>query len=190
MQETRLMTITKKDLDSFHKFAAERLDHSSADSTLEELVSQWKTSREYAETVEDIQQGVDDYAAGAGRRGNVCVRGRGQATARGTEAQNLKQVRRCTGARSSFGFSTSSHSFTFFGCSTYTRIGPRAQSWSLSARKSRHRISALRNSGLNSFENAASQYPLPVPFVGKSRERAGPSYRSGTPRWRCSSASK
>lgn len=58
------MTITKKDLDSFHKFAAERLDRSSADSTLEELVSQWKTSREYAETVEDIQQGVDDYAAG------------------------------------------------------------------------------------------------------------------------------
>ena len=58
------MSITREELDRFHKFAAERLDRSSADSTLEELVNQWEMSREYNETVDDIQQGVDDYAAG------------------------------------------------------------------------------------------------------------------------------
>jgi hypothetical protein len=59
------MTVDQSDLDSFHDFATNLLSHTNRHFSLEELVKQWRSERERAETVESVLRGVAD--AGAGR---------------------------------------------------------------------------------------------------------------------------
>jgi hypothetical protein len=58
------MSVTRQELASFHQFASEKLDHGGTDSTLEDLLRLWRQEQEYAKTVEDIREGIEDYAAG------------------------------------------------------------------------------------------------------------------------------
>ena len=59
------MTMSQSELDSFHNFATNILAHGNRDISLEDLVSQWHSQREHAETLASIRRGLDD--AGAGR---------------------------------------------------------------------------------------------------------------------------
>ena len=61
------MPATRQELDSFHRFASERFADRDADASLEELLALWRQEREYAETVEDIRQGINDHDAGRGQ---------------------------------------------------------------------------------------------------------------------------
>lgn len=60
------MTVTKQQLDSFHRFASERIQSQPA-SSLDELLDQWRREAEESETVADIQQGLREYADGKAR---------------------------------------------------------------------------------------------------------------------------
>lgn len=58
------MAVTKEDLQAFHRFADEKLDHDAARS-LVELAGEWEANRrEMEETVEDIRQSHTDIDAG------------------------------------------------------------------------------------------------------------------------------
>ncbi len=58
------MPVTKEDLQAFHRFAGEKLDHDEARS-LVELAGEWEANRrETEETVEDIHQSHADIDAG------------------------------------------------------------------------------------------------------------------------------
>ena len=61
------MPISKSELDDFIRFATRKLDSDDEPASLEELLSQWREQCEYAATVDDIRQGLDDYAAGKGQ---------------------------------------------------------------------------------------------------------------------------
>jgi hypothetical protein len=58
------MPATRQELDSFHRFALEKLPDSGAETSLEELLAIWRQDREYSETIEDVHQGLNDYDAG------------------------------------------------------------------------------------------------------------------------------
>ena len=58
------MTATQENIDSFHRFATERLKNGSQDLSMDELYRQWRAAREEAETVASIQRGLDDAEAG------------------------------------------------------------------------------------------------------------------------------
>ena len=63
------MPINSEDINSFHKFA---LSFSSADAdmTLEELVAQWRLSKDRDEVNDVIRKGLNEIAAGEGRPEN------------------------------------------------------------------------------------------------------------------------
>lgn len=61
------MPISKSELDNFIRFATGKLDSDDEPASLEELLSQWREQCEYAATVDDIRQGLHDYAAGKGQ---------------------------------------------------------------------------------------------------------------------------
>jgi hypothetical protein len=61
------MPISKSELDDFIRFATGILDSDDEPASLEELLSKWREQCEYAATVDDIRQGLDDYAAGQGQ---------------------------------------------------------------------------------------------------------------------------
>lgn len=61
------MSITKHEIDDFHQFAVDRLDQFQPVPTIDELVDEWKQSREFAEIVDDIQAGLKDLDAGKGQ---------------------------------------------------------------------------------------------------------------------------
>ena len=61
------MPISKSELDNFIRFAAGKLDSDDEPASLEELLSQWREQCEYAATVDDIRQGLDDMNAGKGQ---------------------------------------------------------------------------------------------------------------------------
>ena len=54
------MTMSQSELDSFHNFATNILAHGNRDISLEDLVSQWHSQREHAETLASIR---DETAA-------------------------------------------------------------------------------------------------------------------------------
>jgi len=57
------MAVTKEDLQAFHRFAGEKLDHGGAQS-LVELADDWESGRrEMEETVADIRQSHNDINA-------------------------------------------------------------------------------------------------------------------------------
>ncbi|MDA0586827.1 MAG: hypothetical protein O2820_07110 [Planctomycetota bacterium] len=60
------MTVTRQQLDSFHRFASEQIRLQPA-ASLDELLDQWRREAEQTEAVADIQQGLQDYADGKAR---------------------------------------------------------------------------------------------------------------------------
>ena len=58
------MPVTKEELDHFHRFATEKLGSAEAVVSLQDLLDMWRREREYAATVNDIRQGLEDYGAG------------------------------------------------------------------------------------------------------------------------------
>ena len=58
------MAVTQDDLDNFHRFATEKLRSTGAVDSLQDLLDMWRREQEYAETVNDIRQGLEDYDAG------------------------------------------------------------------------------------------------------------------------------
>jgi hypothetical protein len=61
------MSTSKSELDDFIRFATSKLDSDHEPASLEDLLSQWREQCEYAATVEDIRQGLDDIKAGKGQ---------------------------------------------------------------------------------------------------------------------------
>ena len=61
------MPISKSELDDFIRFATGKLDSEEEPASLEELLTQWREQCEYAATVDDIRQGLDDINAGKGQ---------------------------------------------------------------------------------------------------------------------------
>jgi len=58
------MAVTKEDLQAFHRFAGEKLDHGGAQS-LVELAGDWEANRrEMEKTVADIRQSHSDISTG------------------------------------------------------------------------------------------------------------------------------
>lgn len=58
------MAITLEEIDSFHRFAVEKLGNGGADFTLEECLQMWRADCERAETVEAINRSIGDIEAG------------------------------------------------------------------------------------------------------------------------------
>ena len=56
------MAVTQEELDSFNRFASEKLNNGGAESLLE-LIRAWNASQQ-AEDVASIQRGIDDADAG------------------------------------------------------------------------------------------------------------------------------
>jgi len=61
------MPISKSELDDFIRFATVKVGSDDEPASLEDLLSQWRERCEYAATVDDVRQGLDDYAAGKGQ---------------------------------------------------------------------------------------------------------------------------
>lgn len=60
------MSVTREQLDSFHRFAASRIQ-ARQNATFDELLAEWRREAEIAETVTDIEEGVKDHAVGEGQ---------------------------------------------------------------------------------------------------------------------------
>ena len=58
------MIVNQSDLNNFHDFATHLLAQSGRKLSLEELITQWRSERDLAETVESVRHGVADAAAG------------------------------------------------------------------------------------------------------------------------------
>lgn len=58
--------MTKAELANFVHFAEEKLEGREQPASLEELLGQWRDHCATAATIEDIRQGLDDFAAGRG----------------------------------------------------------------------------------------------------------------------------
>ena len=58
------MTVTQSDLNNFHDFATHLLAQTGRELSLEELVTQWQSERDQAETVASVRRGVADAEAG------------------------------------------------------------------------------------------------------------------------------
>ncbi|MCI0492725.1 MAG: hypothetical protein L0Z07_07295 [Planctomycetes bacterium] len=57
------MSITREDLDRFHRFAEERLGNDGTDS-IAELARQWQAAREREEVNEALRDATEDLKAG------------------------------------------------------------------------------------------------------------------------------
>lgn len=55
---------TVEELEQFNRFAASQFENEGAESTLEELLTRWRATREREEANEGIRRGLDDVAAG------------------------------------------------------------------------------------------------------------------------------
>jgi hypothetical protein len=64
MPEAEPMTITQTELVSFHEFATDLLARAKRELSLEQIVQQWQSERDQAETIESIRRGVADATAG------------------------------------------------------------------------------------------------------------------------------
>ena len=58
------MGFTQKDVESFHRFAVEKLSDDGVDLSLEECVRLWRAEREEAETIASVRRGEQDIEAG------------------------------------------------------------------------------------------------------------------------------
>ena len=61
------MPPSKTEFHQFVEFATGVLATGSPDTSLDELLKQWREQREFDETVEDLRRGHADYLAGKGR---------------------------------------------------------------------------------------------------------------------------
>ena len=61
------MAITKDQLDSFHRFAAGRLDSGAVDLELDELLSEWYDAHDRKSVNAIVAQGLSDIELGQGR---------------------------------------------------------------------------------------------------------------------------
>lgn len=61
------MPATKDQLDSFHRFAVDRLDKGPADLELDELLGEWYDKRERDDVNAVVRQGLADIESGLGR---------------------------------------------------------------------------------------------------------------------------
>jgi len=61
------MAITQEQLDSFHRFASEKVSNGSPEISLEDLVSEWRTASERNEINGRIRRGLAGIEAGHGR---------------------------------------------------------------------------------------------------------------------------
>lgn len=57
------MSITRNEIDSFHRFAAAKLENGGVQS-LEEVLRQWRAARYDEETIESIRRGLEQANAG------------------------------------------------------------------------------------------------------------------------------
>ena len=64
MEDVGRMKFTQQDIDSFHRFAVEKLSNGATEFTLEECLCMWRTEREEAETVDSVRRGEQDIEAG------------------------------------------------------------------------------------------------------------------------------
>lgn len=60
------MSITNDDLNNFHQFALNAREQHT-DATIEQLLAQWRATRERAEANESIRQGLTEMEAGEGQ---------------------------------------------------------------------------------------------------------------------------
>lgn len=65
------MPLTQEQIDSFHRFASDRISNGGPEMTMQELLQLWTlenpTDQERAEVNAIIRQGDEDIAAGRGR---------------------------------------------------------------------------------------------------------------------------
>lgn len=61
------MPATKDQLDSFHRFAVDRLDQGPANLELDELLVEWYDTRERDNVNAIVRQGLADIDSGLGR---------------------------------------------------------------------------------------------------------------------------
>ena len=65
------MPLTQEQIDSFHRFASEKMSNGGANMTMQEILQLWSlenpTDQERAEVNAIIRQGDEDIAAGRGR---------------------------------------------------------------------------------------------------------------------------
>jgi predicted transcriptional regulator len=65
------MPVTQADLDQFHRFATERLNASTAELTIDDLVIEWDSLRNREEIKAAILEGLADIDAGRTRPADV-----------------------------------------------------------------------------------------------------------------------
>ncbi|HUE72629.1 MAG TPA: hypothetical protein VMP01_17215 [Pirellulaceae bacterium] len=58
--------MSKAELADFIQFAKQKLDSDQQPASLEELLGQWRDQCTLMATMEDVRQGLNDYAAGQG----------------------------------------------------------------------------------------------------------------------------
>jgi hypothetical protein len=58
------MSVTQEELDSFHRFASEKLNKGPADLSWDELFIHWQSARERDEVNTAIREGLADVEAG------------------------------------------------------------------------------------------------------------------------------
>jgi hypothetical protein len=56
--------VTQQDLDHFHEFASEVLRNGGKDSSLEDLIAEWRAACERNDVHAAIREGLDDVRAG------------------------------------------------------------------------------------------------------------------------------
>jgi predicted transcriptional regulator len=61
------MAVTQDELDNFHRFATQRLNSCEADLTIDDLVTEWDSSRNRDEINAAIREGLADIDAGRTR---------------------------------------------------------------------------------------------------------------------------
>ena len=61
------MSITQTELNNFHEFATHLLAGAERELSLEQIVDQWQSERERAETIDSIRRGIADATAGRTR---------------------------------------------------------------------------------------------------------------------------
>jgi hypothetical protein len=58
------MPMTQQEIESFTRFAEQRLHADDSALSLEDCLRLWREQRERTQTIEDVRQGLADYAAG------------------------------------------------------------------------------------------------------------------------------
>ena len=58
------MSTTQEEIDSFHRFASEKLGSGRADFSMDELYRQWRSDQENADAIASIERGLADADTG------------------------------------------------------------------------------------------------------------------------------